>query len=77
MSNNRIGSDCWYRTFDLKSRSFSKWKGGKLRAWSTDYTEGEIGFGLFPVGVVEDAESLRCLSIPVCEICFATIPPSN
>lgn len=77
MTDNRIGSACWYRTFDYSTRSWSKWMGGALRAWSTDYVEGEVGFGLFPVGVVEDEKTLRCVSVPVGEICFAAIPPSE
>lgn len=75
MDNNRIGSACWYRTFDYPTRSWSKWLGGKLRAWSTNHVEGETGFGLFPVGVVEDDKTMRCVSVPVNDICFTTVPP--
>lgn len=76
-SNNRIGDACWYRDFDARTRSWSKWAGGWLRAWSTDHIEGEVGFGLFPVGVVEDEQSRRCVSVPVAQICFATVPPTE
>lgn len=68
MSNNRIGEACWYNHKD-------KWKGGKLRAWSTDHAEFESGPGNYPVAVVEDDETQRCVVVYAERISFATVPP--
>lgn len=76
MNDNRIGSACWYRTYDGVRKAWSEWRGGRLRAWSTDNTEGESGFGNFPVGVIEDDKTACMKSIYVEWICFATVPPS-
>lgn len=74
MSDNRIGSACWY----LPKKSASKdavWQLGYLRQWSTDFIEFENGPGLYPVGVIEDDKTKCCHSIIVEDICFASIPP--
>jgi len=76
MFDNRIGSACWYRTYDYGVRDWSAWAAGSLKAWSTDHVESTAGFGPFPVGVVEDAKTMRCLSVNVSEICFAAEPPA-
>lgn len=64
---NRIGSSCWYRITD-------QWKAGRLLAWSTDHEGTEFGPAHFPVGVIEDEKTNRCISIPVSQISFAAIP---
>ena len=76
VDNNRVGDACWYRTFvNVKGKwSWTKWRGGRLRAWSTDHQEFESGPGPFPVAVIEDDETLLCASIPVAGISFATNP---
>lgn len=73
--NNRIGDDCWFRVLDYASRTWSVWTKGVLRAWSTDHIDGEAGFGLFPVGVVENVTTGRCVSTPVAEIIFSDDEP--
>jgi hypothetical protein len=75
MSKDRIGSACWYQVWDEKSRSWSLWKTGRLLAWSTDYIEGNDGFGNFPVGVIEDERTLGCVTTRPEQITFASIPP--
>jgi len=77
VGNNRIGDACWYRLWDGHPRKPLKWTGGTLRAWSTDCIEAENGFGLFPVGVVEDRTTGCCYSVPVVDICFGAIPPGG
>ncbi len=75
---NRIGEACWYKPADIKAgcaNSWGKWRGGQLRAWSTDHEESEAGPGLFPVGVVEDDEHGTCHSIYVTRISFGASPP--
>ena len=74
--NNRIGSSCWYRSFNPATKTLSNWKTGKLRAWSTDHEEYESGPGLIPVGVVEDDRTGLCHSVFVERICFAAAPPA-
>lgn len=76
--NNRIGSACWYRRQPKYGVPKTEWKWtfGTLRAWSTDHVEGDNGFGPYPVGVVEDSESVQCFSIHVEDICFASAPPT-
>lgn len=68
MSDNRIGSACWY-----KSRKF--WRLGHLRMWSTNHVECENGPAPFPVAVVEDDKTMICDAIPVFDVCFAATPP--
>ena len=75
MDNNRIGANCWYRTYSKKI--WSAWQAGTLRAWSTDHDEYETGPGPFPVGVVEDVDTSHCHSIPVFGICFAYDKPAE
>ena len=70
--NNRIGSSCWYRSFDPATKTLTDWKTGKLMAWSTDNEE----MGPFPVGVVEDDRTGMCHSVFVERICFAAVPPA-
>ena len=88
---NRIGDACWYRQADVKpgsSHTAGKWRGGHLRAWSTDHQEFvawstdheevvDLGPGMFPVGVIEDDDTGLCHSIYVERICFATVPPDD
>lgn len=70
---SRIGSACWYRPADIPGA----WRGGRLRAWGTDFDQpdgtGE-GFALFPVAVIEDDETKMCVSIYVTRVCFAETP---
>lgn len=77
--SNRIGASCWYKLADntkpLKTLAEGQWRGGKLRAWSTDCDECEGNYGLFPVGVIEDDEHGTCHSIYVTRICFGVSPP--
>ncbi len=70
--NNRIGEACWYKPV----YATDAWRGGRLRAWATDYEEFDSGPGPFPVGVIEDDEHQTCHSIGVERICFGTQPPS-
>lgn len=72
---NRIGAACWYRVNREAFNNEPAWRGGRLRAWSTDHEEYENGPGLYPVGVVEDDKTLLCHSVRVARICFAAIPP--
>lgn len=74
--NNRIGEACWYKTYDYTTRKYSEWKGGRLRAWSTNHVEFESGPGLFPCAVVEDDKTRQCLSVEVEQVCFASAPPA-
>jgi hypothetical protein len=71
---NRINEQCWYLDANYKVRA-GKWRRGWLRAWSTDHEEFENGPGQFPVGVVEDTETGRVLSVYVTRICFAEKAP--
>ena len=72
MSYDRIGSSCYYRVFELNE--LSEWKTGKLRAWSLDH----IGDGLqHPAGIIEDDETMMCVSTLVSLICFSSIPPNS
>ena len=76
---NRLGASCWYRPADVKAvcSPAGQWRGGKLRAWSTDHEESDAGPGLFPVGVVEDDEHGTCHSIYVTRIAFGVAPPGE
>ena len=76
MDNNRIGDACWYRIFSMPERTWTPWRRGFLRAWSTNYIEGEGGFGNYPVAVVENAETLSCDVPYVGNISFADTPPA-
>ena len=73
---SRIDNSCWYRVFDNKSRTWTNWKAGTLRAWSTDHEEFDAGPAHYPVGVVEDTETMRCFSVHVRDISFAAVPGS-
>jgi len=74
--NNRIGEACWFKPADISNgHDLGKWRGGRLRAWSTD-CENE-SMAPFPVGVIEDDKTGMCLSIYVTRICFSAIPPGE
>lgn len=76
--NNRIGSACWYRPVDAKpGYDIGKWRGGHLRAWSTDFEELSDGVALFPVAVIEDDKTGLCHSIYVTRVCFNSVPPGE
>jgi len=75
IDSNRIGSACWYHLPNISNRPNNPWRGGKLRAWSTDHEEFETGPGLIPVGVIEDDMTGECHSIYVANICFVALPP--
>lgn len=73
MEGNRIGAECWYKIADGPC---SEWRRGWLRAWSTDHERcAEDGEWPIPVGVIEDQETLYCLSVYVERICFADEKP--
>ena len=78
---NRIGDACWYQLADLNSASsspLSKWRGGRLRMWATDWEDfGENGPAQFPIGVIEDDKTGMCHSVYVSRICFGTVPPGE
>lgn len=76
MSDNRIGSACWYRMFkNVKGKwGWTPWRGGRLRLWSTDHQEYENGPGPFPVAVIEDDLTSSCISVPVAGVSFASTP---
>jgi len=65
--DNRIGSACWYK-------EKGNWYQGTILAWSTSHEEQKGGPAPFPVGVIEDKKSLKCLSILVDNITFASCP---
>jgi len=65
---NRVGDQCWYMIPESNRKSV--WVLGTLRAWSTDHQCYESGVGAFPVGVVEDRQSMRLHSIHVERIAF-------
>ena len=67
---NRIGKKCWFR-----QNAKNIWRGGTLHAWSTDFVEFDEGPGLFPVAVIEDDETMMCVSVYVKYVCFAAVPP--
>ena len=65
---DRIGDQCWYLI--AKNPHTKVWVLGTLRAWSTDHQCYESGVGSFPVGVVEDRQSMRLHSIHVERLAF-------
>lgn len=71
---NRIGQACWYRVYESNSRQWGQWRGGKLRAWSMDHDETEVGPAHFPVAVIEDDQTLDMKSIPVHWVTFSAVP---
>lgn len=75
MSSRILGTPCWFRTciFD----NTQQWRAGILRAWSTSHDVFESGPGHFPVGIVEDQSTSRCLSIPVDDISLAVQSPAK
>jgi hypothetical protein len=77
MEANRVGSNCWFKTFDIRTREHSDWRPGRLLNWSTDHVEYESGPGNFPVGVVEDSKDLSCHSVYVEFISFASNPEES
>ena len=72
---NRIGSQCWYLDADYRDRC-GRWRRGRLQMWSTDHEEYENGPGPVPVGVVEDAETGRVMSVYVNRIAFSKAAPA-
>ena len=70
-SNNRVGELCWYAVAIMPSHMPSVWKRGVLRAWSMDYDEHENGPAMYPVAVIEDAETRAVRSIYVERVSFA------
>lgn len=72
-NDSRIGSNCWYK-LDKEWGKSAKWKAGILRAWSTNYETCSNGIRQFPVGIVEDNETLRCVIVHVEQITFAAVP---
>ncbi len=74
---NRIDSACWYRVWDRKTTKYGEWLSGRLRMWSTDYEEYDSGPALFPAAVIEDDKSMMCHSVPVHDVCFASVPPRS
>jgi hypothetical protein len=76
---NRIGSACWYQPAG-PSIPPQKWRGGILRMWGTDFDQPNGGgeeVALFPVAVIEDDETQKCVSIYVTRVCFAANPPNQ
>lgn len=69
-AKTRVGTACWYMMD-------GKWLGGRLLCWGHDSEICDDGVLTFPVGVIEDDASCRCVSVYVNEICFGTIPPSD
>lgn len=67
---NRIGEACWYK-------DEGEWRGGTLRMWAQAHEEYETGPGHFPVAVIEDAETKRCLDVSVLWVSFAAEPPTD
>lgn len=74
MTENRIGSSCWFREYIRRGGTYTEWKPGVIRLWTTDHIEYDNGPGPFPVGVIEDSTTLAMKSIPVQDITFAAIP---
>ncbi len=67
--DDRIGSDCWYR--DCKIAAIT-WRTGIIRAWSTTGA-GSID-GSCPCAIIEDKDDLRCITVDVAQISFASDP---
>ncbi len=72
MGQNRIDSQCWY---NAKDDSNPEWRKGILRAWSVDYDELDNGAAQFPVGVIEDWETMEVKSVYVGVIKFGRTKP--
>ena len=76
--NNRIGDACWWKVPYDHPNMVCEWRGGRLRAWSTDHEDcGEHGVAPVPVAVVEDDERGTCHSVYVERVCFAPRDPSS
>jgi len=75
-SRSRIGSACWYLG-DANKGNESRWKGGRLLAWSTDFEDLPQGVALFPVAVIEDDKTGTCHSVYATKVCFASVPPAG
>lgn len=66
----RSGNACWYRITDLQP-----WRAGWFWAWLQDCEDtGEQPLN-FPVGVIEDMETRRILSVYVTRISFSNEKP--
>jgi hypothetical protein len=81
MSNDRIGSHCWYKRIDLKART-QQWLWGTLRAWASDFEELNLnersrGVGQFPVALIEDSLTNRITVVPAHLVSFAQTQPAN
>jgi hypothetical protein len=68
MSTDRIGSECWYRTYSYSSRAWSELKHGRVLHWTVYGTED----GFSPSVIVENMETNCCEYTDVDAICFAS-----
>ncbi len=75
--NNRVGMWCWYKIAAATSGPAMEWRRGTVLAWSTDSEESELGWGPFPVGIVEDNETCEVRSISVTRVNFSDEQPNQ
>lgn len=68
---------CWYRVTVGPDYKKQEWRGGKLLAWSTNYTEVGDRIGQSPVALVEVEKTGMVEMVEPHHICFAATPPNG
>lgn len=68
MREDRIGSECWYRTYSYVQKAWSELKPGRVLHWTLDGTE----HGFSPSVIVENMETNCCEHTDVEAVCFAS-----